>query len=104
MALTHFTKETFEAQITNGKGLALVDFWASWCGPCKMLAPTIDQLAEELPETLIGKVDIEEQPIVADEFDVKSIPTLILFRDGMEIARKVGVQSKQALLDMIKEA
>ena len=83
----------------------LVDFWAPWCGPCTMLGPIIEQLGDEMDgKAVIGKVDIDEEPDLAARYGVMSIPTVILFKNGEEAARMVGLQSKQALVRRIEEA
>ncbi|MBC8547730.1 thioredoxin [Clostridiaceae bacterium NSJ-31] len=105
MATEHFTQESFEQQVIGGKGLALVDFWAEWCGPCRMLGPTIDELADELDgSVLVGKVNVDEQSDIAARYGVMTIPTVILFKDGEEADRSVGFLPKQRFLDMIEKA
>lgn len=90
MAAIHFTKDTFEKAMGE-KGLAMVDFWASWCGPCRMLAPTIEELAGQYAgRVTVGKVDVDQEGELAARFGVMSIPTVIFFKDGKEIDRKVG--------------
>ena len=89
-------------QLTKGK-LVLVDFWAEWCAPCRMMAPILNEVANELPEgSYVGKVDIEQYQSMAQRFNVRNIPTLILFRDGKEINRFVGVKTKDFLLKNMK--
>ncbi len=96
------TKENFD-EIINGDKPVLVDFWATWCGPCKMLAPTIEELAEELKdEVVVAKLDVDKAQEIAVKYQVMSIPTLILFKDGKEVKRTVGFQPKAKLLDFIK--
>lgn len=102
MAPIHFTEETFTNDVLNGKGIALVDFWASWCGPCRMLAPTIDELSEELDDVLVGKVDVDEQQALARQFNVMSIPTLYIFKDGEPAGRIVGLVPKDKILAEIE--
>lgn len=101
MALQHFTKESFDKELNEGK-LILVDFWANWCMPCRMLGPVIEQLADQYEgKALVGKVDIDEQGELAMRYGVMSIPTVILFKDGKEIDRKVGVMPAEAFVQML---
>ena len=79
----------------------LVDFWATWCGPCKMLSPIIDELAEERQDIIVGKVNVDDNHELATMFNVKSIPTLIVFKDGQEYARSLGYKPKNEILNMI---
>lgn len=89
----------------KNKGLVLVDFWAEWCGPCRMLAPTVEELAAELKgQVTVGKLNIDDYTDFAIGLGVMSIPTLILFKDGAEVGRLVGVQPKQAIIGMIRRA
>ena len=105
MSVVHFSKDTFDTEALGAAGPVLVDFWAPWCGPCKMLGPIIEQLGDEMDgKAVIGKVDIDEEPDLAARYGVMSIPTVILFKNGEEPARMVGLQSKQALVRMIEEA
>ena len=96
-------KAEFE-QITK-EGVVLVDFFATWCGPCKMFSPIIDEIAEENhPGLKVGKVNVDEQPDLAGQYRVMSIPTLLVFKGGKVVANSVGVQSKKAVLDMVEKA
>lgn len=96
------TLENFDAEIAKSTPI-IVDFWASWCGPCRMLSGTIEQLAKESDGSYrIGKVNVDEQPELAKRFGVMSIPTLIAFKDGNEINKSVGVKPKAAILEMVK--
>jgi thioredoxin 1 len=94
------TEQTFDEQIKSSETLVLVDFWAEWCGPCKMIAPVLDQIAAEHRETLrIAKINIDENLELARRFEVMSIPTLILFKDGEPQLRIIGAKGKGQLLE-----
>ena len=95
------TKDNFEATVSQG--VSLLDFWAPWCGPCKMQLPIVEELAEELKgQATVAKVNVDEEPELAGQFGVMSIPTLILFKDGQPVDKLVGLQSKAALQAKIK--
>lgn len=106
MAVIHFTPETFEAEVINSGKVALVDFWASWCGPCKAIGPIIDELGADYEgsDIVIGKVDVDNQVPLARKYRVMSIPTIVAFKDGKEIARQVGLVAKEKLVEMINNA
>lgn len=96
------TNETFDEQVMKSELPVLVDFWATWCGPCKMLAPVIDEIsAEQQGKVNVGKIDIDENPDLAARFGVMNIPTVILFKDGEEVSRSVGLVPKDRLLAML---
>ena len=105
MALQHFDEESFQEALTS-KQLMMVDFWATWCGPCRMLGPVIEQLAEEYEDqdVLIGKVDVDENPALAQRYGVMSIPTVIFFKNGEEFDRKVGAMAAEVYADTLDEA
>lgn len=96
MAVVHFSKEGFEKARAQG-GVMLVDFWAAWCGPCKMIAPVIEQLAGQYEgKVIIGKVDVDQEPELAREYGVMSIPNVVILKDGQEVDRKVGAMPAAA--------
>ncbi len=100
MAISHLTTADFDA--VTSEGTVLVDFWATWCGPCRMQAPILEKLDAELGGSVkIGKVDVDEEPALAQRFGVMSIPTLVAFKDGKAVAQRVGVQSLDALKQML---
>ena len=97
----HFNKEGFEKALASGRTV-LVDFWAGWCGPCKMLAPTIEALGEQYEgKAIVGKIDVDEEQELAIRYGVMSIPTVIFFKDGAEVERKVGVMPAQVYQDVL---
>ena len=102
MAIIDLTKENFQAEITKSDKPIRVDFWAVWCGPCQMMAPILHELETEMPDVQIGKVNVDEQMDLARQFRVVSIPTLIIFKNGQEVQRMVGVTSKEELIDTLK--
>lgn len=105
MAVLTLTKENFNEEIRNADVPVLVDFWASWCTPCRMLGPTVEAIAKEQEGKIkVGKVNIDEQPELANQFRVMSIPTLLVFREGRLVDSSVGVQPKQAILNMVEKS
>jgi len=97
------TEENFKSEISSG--VVLVDFFATWCGPCKMLAPVIEELANELVgKAKVAKLDVDQASHAAGEFGVQSIPTIIIFKDGQEVDRMIGFQGKEVLMDHINNA
>ncbi|MBQ7039825.1 MAG: thioredoxin [Clostridia bacterium] len=104
MAEITITKDNFEQEVMNSTQPVLVDFWASWCGPCKMLSPVISELAEEYEgKVKVGKVNVDEEPELAAAFRIASIPMVVLFKDGEVKEASVGYKPKQQLEEMIKE-
>ena len=103
MAEIIITEQNFEQEVLKADKPVLVDFWATWCGPCRMLAPTIEQLAEEMEGVAkVGKVNVDEQPGLAARFGISSIPTLIVFEDGKVKNTSVGVVPKSMIEDMLR--
>ena len=101
MAAIELTSENFEQEVLQADKTVLVDFWASWCGPCKMLSPVIEEIADERSDIKVGKVNIDEHPELAQKYGVMSIPTVLVIKDGEEVNKSVGAVSKKALLDLI---
>ncbi len=102
MAVVTITKENFQSEVMASDKPVLVDFWASWCGPCRMLSPVIDQVGDEREDIKVGKVNVDEQPELASQFQVMTIPTLLVFRGGEIVNKSIGVISKQKVLDLLK--
>lgn len=97
--------ENFESEVLNANETLLVDFYADWCGPCKMMAPVIEELAEELQgKAKVGKINVDESTDTATQYDVMSIPTIIIFKNGKEVKRFIGVRDKQELLNEVVNA
>ena len=98
MSALHITKETFEKEVLQSEKTVLLDFFATWCGPCKMLAPTIEAIAEEYDSFKVGKVNVDDEPDLAQAYGISSIPTLILFKDGKAADMMVGLRSKDEIV------
>ena len=101
MAVVNVTKDNFEKEILKAEQTVLVDFWAGWCGPCKMLGPIVDQVAQEHPEIKVCKIDIDEQTELAVQYKVMNIPTLLVFKNGEVANQSVGVISKSEILELL---
>ncbi len=102
MSVTVITKENFEAEVLKSDKPVLVDFWAGWCGPCRMLSPTVEEIAAENSDIKVGKINVDEQPELAQQFNVMSIPMLVAFKNGQAVNSSVGVQPKDAILSLVK--
>lgn len=99
-----FNKDNFKTDVLENNGLSIVDFFATWCGPCKMLTPIIDKLAEEVGDTVnIGKVDIDESPELAQEYKIMSVPTLLFIKNGEVVDTLMGVQNRAKLIEYIEK-
>ena len=102
MAITTINQENFEAKVIQSSTPVLLDFWAAWCGPCMMLSPVVEELAQEHPEISFGKVNTDEAPELAQRYQISAIPTLLLFKDGKPVDMSVGVKSKAELENFLK--
>ncbi len=101
MSVITITRENFDGEVLRSDKPVLVDFWAGWCGPCRMVSPVVDQIAEERGDIKVGKVNVDEQPELAAEFGVMSIPMLIVFKDGEIANQTVGAQPKSSILALL---
>ena len=102
MALQHFTEESFDKALAE-PGLLVADFWADWCGPCKMLGPVIEQLAADFDgKAAVGKINVDDEPELAQRYGIMSIPTVIFFKDGQEVDKKIGVMPPQAFIEALE--
>lgn len=102
MAEITITKSNFEEEILRSDKPVLLDFWATWCGPCRMLAPVIEEIANERSDVKVGKVNVDDEGALATAFGISSIPTVVLIKDGKELDRVVGYRPKEQLLEMLK--
>lgn len=102
MAVLKITSENFEQEVLRSAQPVLVDFYADWCGPCQMMAPVIEEVAQEASGVKVGKLNIDEEMELAQKYGVMSIPTLIVFRDGEAVKRDLGAKPKSAVLEMLK--
>lgn len=102
MTALHITQSNFEAEVLKSDKPVLVDFWAPWCGPCQMVLPIIEELANEVTDAKICKVNVDEEPELAREFRVMSIPTLLIFKDGKVAQTAIGARDKNEILEMLR--
>lgn len=102
MSVLHITKENFESEVLHSDKPVLLDFWAVWCGPCRMIAPAVEQIAAEHPEYKVGKINVDEEPDLARQFGIMSIPTLFVMKNGEVANQAVGVMPKDKILDLLK--
>lgn len=102
MSVITIKKENFQSVVLESNKTVLLDFWASWCGPCRMLSPIIDEFAEENPDIKVGKVNVDEESDLAREYRIRTIPTLVVIKDGKEDARISGVISKEEIAELVR--
>ena len=102
MAEITITKNNFEDEVMKSDRPVLIDFWATWCGPCRMLAPVIEEIAKERSDIKVGKVNVDDEGELASAFGVSSIPTVVLIKDGKVVSQSVGYRPKEQLLEMLK--
>ena len=101
MSVLHITKETFEKEVLQSEKPVLLDFFAVWCGPCKMIAPILDEIAEEREDIKVCKVNVDEEPELAAKYQVMSIPTLFVIKDGQVVNQSLGAKPKNQILNML---
>ena len=101
MSAINISTNNFQKEVMNSDKPVLLDFWATWCGPCRMLSPIVDEVAEERGDIKVGKVNVDEQPELAGQFDVMSIPTLLVFENGKLVNRAVGARPKSGVLSLL---
>ena len=101
MSIIKITKDNFQSEVLESRVPVLADFWADWCGPCRMLAPVIDEIAAERTDIKVGKIDVDEEPDLARTYRIMSIPTLVVFQNGNVVNKSVGVLSKEEILSML---
>ena len=101
MAIVNITQGNFDALVLNSDKTVLLDFWAPWCGPCRMVAPILEQIAAERDDVVIGKVNVDEEMEIAREYGIVSIPTLIVVKNGMEVDKAIGYRPKADILDLL---
>jgi len=104
MALVHITKDNFNKEVMETEKVVLLDFWATWCGPCQMIAPILNEVAEECPDITVGKIDVDEEQELAMSFGITSIPTLIVIKNGKAVDKAIGMRAKNQILEMIDNA
>ncbi|MBP3780824.1 MAG: thioredoxin [Selenomonas sp.] len=102
MATTVLTNDNFKAEVLDFSGTVLIDFWAEWCGPCRMLGPVIDEVAAENPQIKVGKVNVDQQQELAAQFGIMSIPTLLVFKNGTKTNESIGLVPKEQVENLIK--
>jgi len=103
MSVITLNSKNFETEVLQSTKPVLVDFWASWCGPCRMMSPVVESIAESTTEAVVGKVNVDDEPELARKYGVMSIPTLAVFKNGQPVKKSVGAKSKEAVLQLLKD-
>lgn len=101
MSVKHFTTQNFEEEVLKSDKTVLVDFWAAWCGPCQMIAPVIEEIAQEFEDIVVGKVDVDSNSELAMKYSVFSIPTIYVFKNGEVVARHIGLASREEIVALL---
>ena len=104
MTPTVITKDNYENEVTKSEKTVLLDFWAEWCGPCRMLSPTVDEIAQEREDIKVGKINVDDEPELAERFGIMSIPTLAVIKGGEVTEQSVGVHPKEDIIEMIEKS
>ncbi|NLA87594.1 MAG: thioredoxin [Clostridiales bacterium] len=102
MSVININKHNFQDEVMNADKPVLLDFWASWCGPCRMVSPVVDEIAAERSDVKVGKVNVDEQPELAGQFGVMSIPTLVVIKNGRIVNQAIGAMPKSAILELLQ--
>ena len=102
MAVMKITKDNFESEVVKSDKPVFLDFWATWCGPCQMVGPVVEEISDELSTVKVGKVNVDEEPELASQFKVMSIPMMVLMKDGEVVKKTIGAQPKNEILDFIQ--
>lgn len=102
MSIINITSENFNSEVLQREDAILLDFWATWCGPCRMIAPVLEEIAKENPSVTIGKVDVDNESQIAANFGIMSIPTLVVMKDGKPMATKIGLCGKEEILKLLE--
>ena len=102
MAVVKITKDNFESEVVKSDKPVFIDFWATWCGPCQMVGPVVEEISDELSTIKVGKVNVDEEPELASQFKVMSIPMMVLMKDGEVVKKTIGAQPKNEILNFIQ--
>lgn len=99
----NFTDDNFQEEVLDQESLSIVDFWAPWCTPCRIQGPIVDDIAEQMPDVNVGKLNVDENPMIQQRYGIMSIPTLKFFKGGQEVGELIGLQSKETLIKMVED-